>query len=124
MAYLIDLDPCINCGWCRRVCPTECIDYFTTGRRTHVINSSWCIDCQICVHVCPMDCISLDQAYAHDPGIREQAKEKARQWAQNRGQEEMARRQRAKALVARCPAEPISLSHWAMGGVAYCPHGG
>ena len=103
MAYVIDLDPCINCGWCRRVCPTECITYFTTGHRTHKIEPSWCIDCQICVHVCPMNCIDFDPNYTHDPEVNQQAKEKARQWAHSRGQEEMARRQGAMALVERLP---------------------
>ena len=33
----IDLSECINCSWCRRVCPTETIKYFATGHRTHVV---------------------------------------------------------------------------------------
>lgn len=53
----IDLSACINCGWCRRVCPTEAIKYFSTGRRTHVVNAEECIDCGICPPVCPVQCI-------------------------------------------------------------------
>ena len=51
----IDLAGCINCGWCRRVCPTETIKYFSTGHRTHVVEPDGCIDCGICVPVCPVD---------------------------------------------------------------------
>jgi ferredoxin len=53
----IDLTACINCGWCRRVCPTEAIKYFSTGHRTHVVNADECIDCGICPPVCPVQCI-------------------------------------------------------------------
>ena len=50
-----------------------------------------------------LSCISWEQAYLHDQVISDQAKEKARQRAHDRGQEEMATRQRAKALVPRLP---------------------
>ena len=53
----IDLAACINCGWCRRVCPTEAIKYFSTGHRTHVVNADECIDCGICPPICPVQCI-------------------------------------------------------------------
>ena len=55
----IDLAACINCGWCRRVCPTETIKYFATGHRTHVVDPDGCIDCGICMPVCPVDCIAM-----------------------------------------------------------------
>ncbi len=60
----IDLTACINCGWCRRVCPTETIKYFSTGHRTHVVEPDGCIDCGICVPVCPVNCIHPVPEYA------------------------------------------------------------
>ena len=65
--FRIDLGSCINCSLCRRACPTECINYFSTGHRTHVIDPSGCIGCDICVQVCPVDCIDEDSDYKIDP---------------------------------------------------------
>ena len=74
----IDLGPCINCSLCRRACPTEAINYFSTGHRTHVIDPDWCIGCDICVKVCPVDCIDPDPDYVIVPEQLERAKVKAR----------------------------------------------
>lgn len=104
MAYVIDLKACINCGLCRRNCPTECISYFRTGHRTHVIDAAGCIDCDICAKLCPVDCISIDQAYRPDPARLEAAKERARQWARRRRQEQLAAREAARRIVAAIPA--------------------
>ncbi|MEX2237587.1 MAG: 4Fe-4S dicluster-binding protein [Dehalococcoidia bacterium] len=89
MAFKIELAPCINCGWCRRSCPTTCIEYFATGRRTHVITPRDCIDCGICANVCPVDCIHPDPTYSHEPIELEAAREKARGWAKNRRQRKL-----------------------------------
>ena len=78
----IDLAKCINCGWCRRVCPTETIKYFSTGHRTHVVDPDGCIDCGICVPVCPVDCITPDE-YTVPPDRLEAAKGVARVFAAN-----------------------------------------
>jgi electron transport complex protein RnfB len=79
----IDLSRCINCGWCRRVCPTETIKYFSTGHRTHVVAPDGCIDCGICVPVCPVDCIEAVPDYIVAPQKLEAAKAKARVFAAN-----------------------------------------
>lgn len=76
----IDLAACINCGWCRRVCPTETIKYFATGKRTHVVEKDGCIDCGICTSVCPVDCIHPDP-YVVPMDQLELAKGKARTYA-------------------------------------------
>ncbi|HEY8492214.1 MAG TPA: 4Fe-4S binding protein [Dehalococcoidia bacterium] len=104
MAYRIDLAPCINCGWCRKVCPTECIRYFTTGRRTHVIDPAMCIDCGICARVCPEDCIHPDPDYRHDPAVLAQAREKAKAWARRRYARNEAIRARAAETARRLAA--------------------
>jgi formate hydrogenlyase subunit 6/NADH:ubiquinone oxidoreductase subunit I len=77
---VIDLADCINCGWCRRVCPTETIKYFSTGKRTHVVERDGCIDCGICVDVCPVHCIYPDP-YIVPAEELELAKGKARAFA-------------------------------------------
>jgi ferredoxin len=101
VAYAIDLGPCINCGLCRRACPTECIHFFTTGRRTHVIDPAYCIDCGLCAKVCPVDCISHDPSYTHDPAIFAEARQHAKAWARRRYEREQAARAAASALARR-----------------------
>ena len=84
MAVRIELDACINCGLCRRACPTETIRFFTTGRRTHVVEAKGCIGCDLCVQVCPENCIVPDTEYVHDPLELAAAKESAKAWARKR----------------------------------------
>ena len=95
----IDLGPCINCSLCRRACPTEAINYFSTGHRTHVIDGDWCIGCDICVRVCPVDCIDEDPDYLIDPEQLERAKEKARAFAKRQHGVRVARKERAAAAA-------------------------
>ncbi len=96
----IDLSRCINCSLCRRACPTECIAFYSTGRRTHVVDPDGCIGCDICVQVCPVDCIDEDPSYAIDPEQLERAKEKARAHAKTQRGIKLMRRQRALDAVA------------------------
>jgi formate hydrogenlyase subunit 6/NADH:ubiquinone oxidoreductase subunit I len=100
VAVRILLDPCINCGLCRRVCPTDTIRYFTTHHRTHVVEPAGCIDCDKCIHVCPENCIVRDEGYVHDPNELAAAKERARGWAARQNATRTALRQRAAAAVA------------------------
>jgi formate hydrogenlyase subunit 6/NADH:ubiquinone oxidoreductase subunit I len=93
----IDLSRCINCGWCRRVCPTETIKYFSTGHRTHVVEPDGCIDCGICPPVCPVDCIEPVPDYVVAPTKLAAAKEKARAFAANQRRMKLDR----DAVVAR-----------------------
>ena len=93
----IDLGPCINCSLCRRACPTEAINYFSTGRRTHVVDPDWCIGCDICVKVCPVDCIDPDPDYAIEPIKLELAKDRARAHAKRQHAIKTMRKERALA---------------------------
>lgn len=93
----IDLRRCINCSLCRRACPTECIRYFSTGRRTHVVDPHWCIGCDICIQVCPVDCIDEDRDFVIDPVQLGRAKEKARAFARRQRALKLSRRERAFA---------------------------
>jgi len=101
MAFVIDLTPCINCGICRRVCPTECIHYFTTGHRTHVIDPAYCIDCGLCARECPVECISHDPEYVHDPVPLAEAKQHAKAWARRRYEREQSAKQAALATAQK-----------------------
>ena len=79
----IDLVQCINCGWCRRVCPTETIKYFATGHRTHIVEADGCIDCGICMPICPVQCIHPVEDYTVSPEHLAAAREKAKSFAAN-----------------------------------------
>ena len=96
----IDLTECINCGWCRRVCPTETIKYFATGRRTHVVEPDGCIDCGICVQVCPVNCIHPD-GYTVPQDKLEAAKDHARAYAAKQRRMKLERDERVRATIAR-----------------------
>jgi ferredoxin len=93
---MIDLRACINCGWCRRVCPTQTIKYFSTGHRTHVVEPDGCIDCGICPPICPVDAIHPDD-YVVPEAQLEAAREKARDFARDQRRMKLDR----DAVVAR-----------------------
>jgi electron transport complex protein RnfB len=96
----IDLSRCINCSLCRRACPTECIHYYSTGKRTHVVDPTECIGCDICIRVCPVDCIDEDATFVIEPEQLERAKAKARDWARRQRVIKADRKQRAVAASA------------------------
>lgn len=102
----IDLGACINCGWCRRVCPTSTIKYFATGHRTHVVEPDGCIDCGICTPVCPVDCISAVE-YEVPADKLEAAKAKAKSFAASQRKMKLDR----EAVVARTLAKIAEVAH-------------
>ncbi len=93
----IDIGPCINCSLCRRACPTEAINYFSTGHRTHIVDKELCIGCDICVKLCPVDCIHTDNEYTPDLEKLAIAKDKARARVKRTRVVIVARKQRAIA---------------------------
>lgn len=97
----IDLLRCINCGWCRRVCPTETIKYFSTHHRTHVVEPDGCIDCGICVPVCPVHCIDPVAEYVVPEAKLEAAKTHAKAFAAEQRRMKLDR----DAVVARTLAK-------------------
>lgn len=101
MAYVIDQSRCINCWWCRRECPTDCIHYFDQANRKHWIDPEYCIDCGICARVCPMDCIGVEGEYAPAAEHLEAAKETARQWARRRRQGKLLLKAYAEGAVIK-----------------------
>ena len=67
MAVRIELEACINCGLCRRACPTETIHFFTTGSArtwSNLRGASTAIFARKCaqrIRIVP------DTGYVHDP---------------------------------------------------------
>ena len=108
----IDLAGCINCGWCRRVCPTETIKYFATGHLTHVVEPDGCIDCGICAPICPVGVIHDVPDYVVRPDKLEAAKGKARAFAANQRKMDLER----EAVVRRALAKLAGLAAGEMRG--------
>lgn len=108
MTYVIDAGLCINCGYCRRVCPTDTIHYFDTEDFQHTIYREECIDCNACVPVCPVDCIAFDPTDVLVDDALEAALEKARAWARKRNQDELLKElaPRAKFRASVMPEKP------------------
>lgn len=57
-----DIDKCIFCGSCQRVCPTQAI-CVNKNERTWEIDRMRCCTCNGCVEVCPVKCLSMDTKY-------------------------------------------------------------
>jgi formate hydrogenlyase subunit 6/NADH:ubiquinone oxidoreductase subunit I len=104
----IDLAECINCGWCRRVCPTETIKYFATGHRTHVVEPDGCIDCGICVPICPVHCIHPVPGYTVPPEKLEAAKAKAKAFAAKQRKVKLNREAVVAATIAKLNARGVT----------------
>lgn len=51
-----DLEECIGCGECARICPVEAVQ-MSDGQP--VTDSEWCIGCGVCATVCPADAALL-----------------------------------------------------------------
>lgn len=56
-----DVQGCILCGMCQRVCPCHCIAV-SKPERTWTIKPFMCIQCGSCVMACPTKCLSMDPA--------------------------------------------------------------
>lgn len=84
MPYLIAQPDCINCGKCRRECPTDTIRFFGQAEGKHWIDPAGCIDCDLCARVCPMDCITRQATPVVDVHLITEAREQARAFFRDR----------------------------------------
>jgi formate hydrogenlyase subunit 6/NADH:ubiquinone oxidoreductase subunit I len=57
-----DINKCIFCGSCQRVCPTQAISV-TKNDRTWEIDRLRCCTCNACTEICPVKCLSMDTKY-------------------------------------------------------------
>jgi len=57
-----DIDKCIFCGSCQRICPTQAI-YVNKNDRTWEIDRMRCCTCNGCVETCPVKCLSMNPKY-------------------------------------------------------------
>lgn len=62
-----DVELCILCGICQRVCPAGALTV-DKGARTWAIDPFRCVQCASCVAACPKHCLAMDpQATAVSP---------------------------------------------------------
>lgn len=54
----IDVDNCIGCSKCFRICPTDAI--VGASRQQHTVIKDACIACKKCVDICPTECIKME----------------------------------------------------------------
>jgi ech hydrogenase subunit F len=57
-----DIDKCIFCASCQRVCPTQAI-CVNKNDRSWEIDRMRCCTCNACVEVCPVKCLTMDTKY-------------------------------------------------------------
>ena len=60
MAIKVDMDKCVGCGTCVKVCPMNI--YELKGKKTHVKDGAEkdCIQCHACEANCPVKCITIE----------------------------------------------------------------
>ena len=60
-----DLEKCINCMLCARICPDKCISQkIVEGKKWPEIDFGRCCFCGFCVWVCPPDSLQMTKAHS------------------------------------------------------------
>ena len=56
-----DLEKCIGCGRCAKVCPESCIAmYDENGKKRPKTDYDFCKGCGLCASECPVQCIKME----------------------------------------------------------------
>ncbi len=62
-----DLNTCIGCSFCSKICPEGCIDMDNNrdfaGKIKPVTDLDYCKGCALCVHECPVKAIKMVKDY-------------------------------------------------------------
>ncbi len=66
--HKLDMETCISCGACARICPNSTIDMVDTEtdkgtKKMPQVNLERCLFCVLCEEVCPTDCLVLTKNY-------------------------------------------------------------
>lgn len=64
----LDVDACISCGICARICPDKCITYVEfpgrdKNKKVPQVDFGLCMFCGLCAEHCPKGCIFLTSEY-------------------------------------------------------------
>ncbi|MFP4071360.1 MAG: 4Fe-4S dicluster domain-containing protein [Desulfovibrionales bacterium] len=65
----IDIDRCISCGICQRICPSFCLEVDKQAR-TWAYEPFACVFCGNCVEKCPTDCLSMGKQFRPATDLR------------------------------------------------------
>ncbi len=60
---ITDLDKCISCGMCERVCPDSCIimkKMKKYDKNKPLTDYDYCKGCGVCAAECPVKCIKME----------------------------------------------------------------
>lgn len=71
----IDLDTCIGCAKCIKVCPVDAI--IGSAKQAHVVLDDVCTGCNLCIAPCPVDCI-YEVPVAHKATLDRQIAQQSR----------------------------------------------
>jgi MinD superfamily P-loop ATPase len=55
---MLDERRCNGCGWCVRLCPTDCLEM--AGPLPYLARPGHCNSCGVCAIVCPTEALTLE----------------------------------------------------------------